>query len=137
MSDEPVGGESHWVDVGTIAEVTKRRKVVVDVGDEQIFVLAHDGDFFALQNICIHRQRELSKGVVLNGRIVCPGHQWAFDLGPVGNRSSRSASRHTACASRTMSCKSTPPAAPCSSPHHPRHHTHLMKFRRPEAAETS
>ena len=38
------------------------------------------GDFFALQNICIHRQREISKGVVLNGRIVCPGHQWAFDL---------------------------------------------------------
>lgn len=80
MSDEPVGGESHWVDVGSTTEVTKRRKVVVDVGDEQIFVLAHDGDFFALQNICIHRQREISKGVVLNGRIVCPGHQWAFDL---------------------------------------------------------
>ena len=27
------------------------------------------------------RQRELAKGVVLNGRLVCPGHQWAFELG--------------------------------------------------------
>jgi nitrite reductase/ring-hydroxylating ferredoxin subunit len=80
MSDEPSGGESNWVDVGSTAEVAKRRKVVIDVGEEQIFVLAHEGDFFALQNICIHRQREISKGVVLNGRIVCPGHQWAFDL---------------------------------------------------------
>ncbi len=80
MSDEPVDAESNWVDVGSTAEVAKRRKIVIDVGDEQIFVLAHDGDFFAFQNICIHRQREISKGVVLNGRIVCPGHQWAFDL---------------------------------------------------------
>ncbi len=80
MSDEPVDAESNWVDVGSTAEVAKRRKVVIEIGDEQIFVLAHDGDFFALQNICIHRQREISKGVVLNGRIVCPGHQWAFDL---------------------------------------------------------
>lgn len=80
MSDEPVDAESNWVDVGSTAEVAKRRKIVIEVGDEQIFVLAHDGDFFALQNICIHRQREISKGVVLNGRIVCPGHQWAFDL---------------------------------------------------------
>ena len=80
MSDEPVDAESNWVDVGSTAEVAKRRKVVIEIGDQQIFVLAHDGDFFALQNICIHRQREISKGVVLNGRIVCPGHQWAFDL---------------------------------------------------------
>ena len=80
MSDQPETPASSWVDVGTTAEVAKRRKVVIDVGDEQIFVLAHEGDFYALQNICIHRQREISRGVVLNGRIVCPGHQWAFDL---------------------------------------------------------
>jgi nitrite reductase/ring-hydroxylating ferredoxin subunit len=80
MSDRPHDAEANWIDVGSTAEVTKRRKVVVEVGEEQIFVLALDGDFFALQNICIHRQREISKGVVLNGRIVCPGHQWAFDL---------------------------------------------------------
>jgi nitrite reductase (NADH) small subunit len=80
MTDRSDTGEANWVDVGTTADVAKRRKVVVEVGDEQIFVLAHDGDFYALQNICIHRQREISRGVVLNGRIVCPGHQWAFDL---------------------------------------------------------
>jgi nitrite reductase (NADH) small subunit len=80
MSEQCSGAESNWVDVGSTTEVTRRRKIVIDVGDEQIFVLAHDGDFFAFQNICIHRQREISKGVVLNGRVVCPGHQWAFDL---------------------------------------------------------
>jgi nitrite reductase (NADH) small subunit len=80
MSERFEATESNWVDVGSVADVAKRRKVVIDVGDEQIFVIAHEGGFYALQNICIHRQREISKGVVLSGRIVCPGHQWAFDL---------------------------------------------------------
>ena len=29
---------------------------------------------------CIHKQCELANGVVLNGKLVCPGHQWAFAL---------------------------------------------------------
>jgi nitrite reductase (NADH) small subunit len=45
-----------------------------------IVVLAHDGRFYALDNICIHKQRELVKGVILKDRIVCPGHQWSFNL---------------------------------------------------------
>jgi nitrite reductase/ring-hydroxylating ferredoxin subunit len=70
-----------WVDAGTVAEVRRRRKVVLELGEErQLLVLAHDGGFYAFDNICIHRQRELSKGVILNGRLVCPGHQWAFEL---------------------------------------------------------
>lgn len=69
----------NWLDIGALREVTKARRVVVD-GDEPILVVAHEGSFFAMANICIHKQRELMKGVVLNGRLVCPGHQWAFDL---------------------------------------------------------
>ena len=40
----------------------------------------HDEQVYALQNICIHRERELVKGVILKDRIICPGHQWAFNL---------------------------------------------------------
>jgi nitrite reductase (NADH) small subunit len=68
------------LEVGTVADVTKRKRVVVEHEGTQIVVVAHDGRFFALDNICIHRQRELAKGVVLKDRLVCPGHQWAFDL---------------------------------------------------------
>ncbi len=70
-----------WHLVGTVADVTKRRKVVLTIAGRQVLVLAHDGGFFAFDNICVHRDRELSKGVVLNGKLVCPGHQWAFELG--------------------------------------------------------
>lgn len=69
----------NWLDIGTSREVNKARRIVVE-GDEPILVVAHEGSYYAMANICIHKQRELMKGVVLNGRLVCPGHQWAFDL---------------------------------------------------------
>jgi nitrite reductase/ring-hydroxylating ferredoxin subunit len=73
-------GGTTWIDAGGIDELRRRRKVVVQHGDEEILLLVHDGQVRAFANRCIHRQRELAKGVVLNGRLVCPGHQWAFDL---------------------------------------------------------
>ncbi len=80
----PAAGDapSEWSDVGELAAVVKARRTVIDTpAGEQIVVIAHDDNLYALDNICIHKQRELHKGVVLNGRLVCPGHQWAFDLG--------------------------------------------------------
>lgn len=71
---------SRWTSVGTIDEVTKRKKVVTEVDGVEVLVLAHDGRFYGFANRCVHRDRELSKGVVLNGKLICPGHQWAFAL---------------------------------------------------------
>lgn len=70
-----------WVTAGEAAAITKARRIVIDVDGHQVLVLAHDANFYAFANLCIHRQRELAKGVVLNGKLVCPGHQWAFALG--------------------------------------------------------
>jgi nitrite reductase (NADH) small subunit len=69
-----------WVDAGSVSDLQRRKRMVVDVGERQVAVFWHDGDVHALDNVCIHKQRELSRGVILNGRIVCPGHQWAYDL---------------------------------------------------------
>jgi nitrite reductase (NADH) small subunit len=70
-----------WVEVGTTDELAKARKKVVQAGDRSIVVIWHDGQPYAFDNICIHKQRELVGGVILNGRLVCPGHQWAYELG--------------------------------------------------------
>jgi nitrite reductase (NADH) small subunit len=71
---------SEWVVAGTVVDVVKKKKVVVPVDGVDVLVLAHDGGFFGFQNMCVHRDRELSKGVILNGKLICPGHQWAFAL---------------------------------------------------------
>lgn len=78
MIDAP---SESWLPVGTEAELTKAKKKVVTLEDErQILVLALEGSVYAFDNICIHKERELHKGVILNGKLVCPGHQWAFAL---------------------------------------------------------
>ena len=69
-----------WVQAGDVATITKARKTLIDVDGYEVLVLAHEGNLYAFQNRCIHKQRELAKGVVLNGKLVCPGHQWAFAL---------------------------------------------------------
>ncbi|HWL43824.1 MAG TPA: Rieske 2Fe-2S domain-containing protein [Ilumatobacter sp.] len=69
-----------WVTAGEAAAIVKARRFAFDVDGRQVLVVAHEGGFYAFDNICVHRQRELTKGVVLNGKLVCPGHQWAFAL---------------------------------------------------------
>jgi len=86
MTDAPMDGgtdggtDERWIDVAAVADLTAKRKLVVDVDGTAVLVLWHDERPFAFQNLCIHRDRELSKGVILNGKLVCPGHQWAFVL---------------------------------------------------------
>lgn len=70
-----------WIEVGPIEDVTKRKRVVVEHDGEEILVYTHAGVVHAMANRCIHRDRELVKGVVLRDKLVCPGHQWAFDIG--------------------------------------------------------
>jgi nitrite reductase/ring-hydroxylating ferredoxin subunit len=77
----------------------------------EILVLAHGGAVFAFENLCIHRERPLAKGVVLNGRIVCPGHQWAFDLA-TGWEAVKGECPPMPCGSTTAVSSSTSPAAP-------------------------
>jgi nitrite reductase (NADH) small subunit len=69
-----------WVVAGAPEAIVKQRRVVLDVDGTEVLVLAHDGNFYAFANRCVHKDRQLSKGVILNGKLVCPGHQWAFAL---------------------------------------------------------
>ncbi|HLJ90039.1 MAG TPA: Rieske (2Fe-2S) protein [Candidatus Angelobacter sp.] len=38
-----------------------------------------NGEFSALDNLCLHRGGPLGQGVVEKGRVVCPWHGWEFD----------------------------------------------------------
>jgi len=68
-----------WLAVAQLSELARRKRAQVDVNGEPVALFLVGSDVFALADICIHKQRSLSKGVLLNGCIVCPGHQWEFD----------------------------------------------------------
>lgn len=69
-----------WVDVMTAEDLAKARKQAVTANGVDLALIWHDDKPYAFLLQCIHKQRELTGGVVLNGRLVCPGHQWAYEL---------------------------------------------------------
>jgi nitrite reductase/ring-hydroxylating ferredoxin subunit len=69
-----------WVAVAAVKDLQRRKKSLVQAGGESIALFMVGDRIFALRDICIHEQRSLSKGALLRGRVVCPGHQWQFDL---------------------------------------------------------
>ena len=68
-----------WVHVAEMKELARRKRKQVSVAGCPIALFLVDGEVFALDDICIHQERSLSKGTLLNGQVICPGHQWKFD----------------------------------------------------------
>jgi nitrite reductase (NADH) small subunit len=71
---------AEWVEVATLKDLSRRKKKLVSVNGQPIALFYVNDRVYALQDTCIHQERSLSKGAVLRGRVVCPGHQWSFDL---------------------------------------------------------
>jgi nitrite reductase (NADH) small subunit len=68
------------VDVCSVEELSTPGRRVVEVHGVEVLLVWNEGDPASLDNTCIHKQRRLSEGSLFNGRAVCPGHQWSFDL---------------------------------------------------------
>lgn len=70
---------SQWHPVATLKDLQVRKKKAVDVGGTVVALFYINNRVYALADTCIHEQRQLSKGSLLFGKVVCPGHQWKFD----------------------------------------------------------
>jgi len=68
-----------WVSLTDIDVPTGRvRRVTVE---GRVLALAREGDaWFAVDDACPHQGASLGEGLVIRGMIVCPRHNWAFDL---------------------------------------------------------
>lgn len=49
------------------------------VGQKIICVANVEGEYSAMDNVCVHRGGPLGQGVVEGGKIVCPWHGWEYD----------------------------------------------------------
>jgi nitrite reductase/ring-hydroxylating ferredoxin subunit len=68
-----------WIATVPLADLKRRRKLRVDVGDRAVALFLVGERVFALADVCIHKGRSLSRGVLWKGKVVCPAHQWTFD----------------------------------------------------------
>jgi len=48
-------------------------------GEKEICIANVNGEYSAMDNICLHRGGPLGDGVILNGKVVCPWHGWEWD----------------------------------------------------------
>ncbi|MGK7878300.1 MAG: Rieske (2Fe-2S) protein [Xenococcaceae cyanobacterium] len=70
-----------WTKVLPQDELGEGVRKVVKVGERNILLLKHEGQLYAVDNVCPHLKLPLKKGKVTeDGAIVCPWHRSAFDL---------------------------------------------------------
>lgn len=82
-TDLDVFYHKHWIMVGVTAEIPEAGDVrKVDIGTTSILLLRDDDmNVRAFHNVCRHRgARIVSEEQTSVGRLVCPYHQWSYDL---------------------------------------------------------
>lgn len=71
---------SDFQTVCRVDEVKEGEGKTVKVGHKLVAVFLHQGEFFALDDLCPHMGASLSGGHVENGTVICPWHAWRFRL---------------------------------------------------------
>lgn len=71
----------NWVKVLSQESLAPGAREVVKVGKQNILVINHSGEIFAVDNKCPHLKLSLKKGKITeDGSIVCRWHRSSFDL---------------------------------------------------------
>lgn len=70
-----------WIAVGTISDIPRRGARCVKNGKTTIAIFRTAEDkVFALEDKCPHRNGPLSQGIVHDGCVTCPLHNWVISL---------------------------------------------------------
>jgi nitrite reductase (NADH) small subunit len=65
----------------TLEDLPVGKSCSVQLGESQVGLFRTPEGFFAIDNICPHRGAPLHDGMVADGYVTCPWHQWQFQLG--------------------------------------------------------
>lgn len=69
-----------WIKVAELRDLKRSRRLLVNAAGVDIALFLANERVYALYDVCIHKERSLSKGTLFDGRVICPGHQWQFEL---------------------------------------------------------
>ncbi|MEM7300422.1 MAG: nitrite reductase small subunit NirD [Pseudomonadota bacterium] len=70
-----------WVKVGTLQDIPKQGSRCINAGEMTIAVFrTMDDQVFALEDKCPHKHGPLSQGIVHDGCVTCPLHNWVISL---------------------------------------------------------
>ncbi|MEP3246470.1 MAG: nitrite reductase small subunit NirD [Sneathiella sp.] len=70
-----------WIEIGAIQDIPVRGSRCISYGDTTIAVFrTSQNDVFALEDKCPHKNGPLSQGIVHDGCVTCPLHNWIISL---------------------------------------------------------
>lgn len=69
-----------FIPVGNIGDFVpgQGRKVTIDGRDVALFRLGQE--FFAIDNLCLHRGGPLCEGFIEDNVVTCPWHGWSYEI---------------------------------------------------------
>jgi NAD(P)H-dependent nitrite reductase small subunit len=70
----------NYVDVASVDDIPDDEGICVSVGDLKVALFKHDGEIYALNNVCPHQGAPLHEGFYDDGIVTCPLHAWDFDV---------------------------------------------------------
>ncbi|WP_310619837.1 nitrite reductase small subunit NirD [Flexibacterium corallicola] len=72
---------THWIEVGVRDDIPLRGSRVVYLNGEKIALFkTMEGNIYALEDSCPHKGGPLSEGMVHDGCVTCPLHNWVISL---------------------------------------------------------
>ena len=70
-----------WIKVGELTDIPKQGARCINAGDMTIAIFRGSNDeVFALEDKCPHKHGPLSQGIVHDGCVTCPLHNWVISL---------------------------------------------------------
>ncbi len=71
---------NEFVSVGRVSDFTPGAGKMVDVSGRHVAIFRLGDDFYAIDNLCLHRGGPLCEGHIDNGVVTCPWHGWSYEI---------------------------------------------------------
>ena len=71
---------AEFVKVGKTSDFPSGAGKIVEVNGKTLAVFNVEGNFYALDNTCLHRGGPIADGELDGTNVVCPWHGWRYDL---------------------------------------------------------
>jgi len=71
----------NWITLGALTDIPRQGARRVEIGDMTVAIFrAMDDQIYALEDRCPHKAGPLSQGIIHDGCVTCPLHNWVISL---------------------------------------------------------
>ncbi|HUK57308.1 MAG TPA: nitrite reductase small subunit NirD [Nitrospiria bacterium] len=71
---------SEYVAVAKTADLSPGEGRVVEVDGNEVALFNLNGNFYAIDNMCVHQGGPLGEGMLEGDTVICPWHSWKYNV---------------------------------------------------------